>query len=460
MTLATRCSACGTTFKVVQDQLKVSGGWVRCGRCSEVFNAIDGLFEIAGAASAAPPQPPSVARVGEAAAGPHEARLEATAGGPRVAATPVATPAASQQTEPGDGSEPVEWTGGAPTDQPAQVLHGTPVAVTGEAPTEAAVGATGAAGADWAFDARVETASAAHPADQGDATQTPAAATGVDIAMPAPVPSASSVEVAIAAAAGAAAQASIEPVAESVAEPVAERPFVPAPEHAAADLPAAGMAALPADADAGDGLPSARAQTIASAPREEAQTDWEGAAVMSAAEGAAAPQTPAFLRKAERAARWRRPGVRRVLAASVGVLALLLGLQITIAWRDAIAARWPAAQPLLVAACSWAGCAIEPLRRIGGLSVDASGLQQVPGTPIYRLSLVLRNRADLELMLPAIELTLTDARGDVVVRRVLTAAELGSSSRTIAAGHELALEASLNAGDRRITGYTIETFYP
>ena len=44
MSLVTRCPACGTVFRVVQDQLKVSEGWVRCGRCSEVFNAVDGLF--------------------------------------------------------------------------------------------------------------------------------------------------------------------------------------------------------------------------------------------------------------------------------------------------------------------------------------------------------------------------------------------------------------------------------
>jgi predicted Zn finger-like uncharacterized protein len=39
MSLITRCSACGTMFKVVADQLKVSEGWVRCGHCSEVFDA-------------------------------------------------------------------------------------------------------------------------------------------------------------------------------------------------------------------------------------------------------------------------------------------------------------------------------------------------------------------------------------------------------------------------------------
>ena len=46
MSLATRCVACGTVFRVVQDQLKVSEGWVRCGRCGDVFNALEGLFDL------------------------------------------------------------------------------------------------------------------------------------------------------------------------------------------------------------------------------------------------------------------------------------------------------------------------------------------------------------------------------------------------------------------------------
>jgi predicted Zn finger-like uncharacterized protein len=46
MSLATRCTACGTVFRVVQDQLRVSGGWVRCGRCSAVFNAIESLVDL------------------------------------------------------------------------------------------------------------------------------------------------------------------------------------------------------------------------------------------------------------------------------------------------------------------------------------------------------------------------------------------------------------------------------
>lgn len=39
MSMITGCPACGTLFKVVPDQLKISDGWVRCGHCGEVFDA-------------------------------------------------------------------------------------------------------------------------------------------------------------------------------------------------------------------------------------------------------------------------------------------------------------------------------------------------------------------------------------------------------------------------------------
>lgn len=38
-----RCPVCGTRFKVVQDQLRISQGWVRCGQCDEVFDAAEQL---------------------------------------------------------------------------------------------------------------------------------------------------------------------------------------------------------------------------------------------------------------------------------------------------------------------------------------------------------------------------------------------------------------------------------
>ncbi len=38
--MITRCPACQTQFKVVPDQLRISEGWVRCGQCQQVFDAM------------------------------------------------------------------------------------------------------------------------------------------------------------------------------------------------------------------------------------------------------------------------------------------------------------------------------------------------------------------------------------------------------------------------------------
>jgi predicted Zn finger-like uncharacterized protein len=61
MSLATRCPACGTAFRVVEDQLRVSEGWVRCGHCEEVFNGRDDLFELPAGPASPPPTEQSAA---------------------------------------------------------------------------------------------------------------------------------------------------------------------------------------------------------------------------------------------------------------------------------------------------------------------------------------------------------------------------------------------------------------
>ncbi len=45
MHLVTQCPACNTCFRVVPDQLRISDGWVRCGQCSEVFDAAKQMLE-------------------------------------------------------------------------------------------------------------------------------------------------------------------------------------------------------------------------------------------------------------------------------------------------------------------------------------------------------------------------------------------------------------------------------
>src|SRR5687767_7883766 len=49
----TVCPKCSLTLAVTAADLKVAQGFVRCGRCSNVFNAIEGLSEQA----PAPPEP-------------------------------------------------------------------------------------------------------------------------------------------------------------------------------------------------------------------------------------------------------------------------------------------------------------------------------------------------------------------------------------------------------------------
>ncbi|MBG9389962.1 DUF3426 domain-containing protein [Caenimonas aquaedulcis] len=77
MSLITRCPACGTMFKVVPDQLRISEGWVRCGHCSEVFDAAANMqVEEAAPMEPTPPVPHALADLPESISGesipPHE----------------------------------------------------------------------------------------------------------------------------------------------------------------------------------------------------------------------------------------------------------------------------------------------------------------------------------------------------------------------------------------------------
>ncbi|OVZ56579.1 hypothetical protein CDO44_20370 [Pigmentiphaga sp. NML080357] len=58
MVLATRCPHCATAFRVVPDQVKLRGGWVRCGVCNEAFDSSDSLIELDPAGG--PPRPVSL----------------------------------------------------------------------------------------------------------------------------------------------------------------------------------------------------------------------------------------------------------------------------------------------------------------------------------------------------------------------------------------------------------------
>jgi len=65
MALATQCPNCNTTFRVAADQLKLRGGIVRCGTCSQVFDGnaalvdLDAIAKRAAPASTVLPEAPS-----------------------------------------------------------------------------------------------------------------------------------------------------------------------------------------------------------------------------------------------------------------------------------------------------------------------------------------------------------------------------------------------------------------
>ena len=157
----------------------------------------------------------------------------------------------------------------------------------------------------------------------------------------------------------------------------------------------------------------------------------------------------------------------RAALAGVALLAVtLLAAQVAHTWRDRLAARVPAMAPLLDRGCAWLGCEVGPARLLEALSVESSGLLRVERSNLYKLQVSLRNRAEHPVALPALDLSLTDARGQLVARRVLQLADLGASAATIPPGRDLALQATLQStavadgSSRVIAGYTVEMFYP
>jgi hypothetical protein len=168
-----------------------------------------------------------------------------------------------------------------------------------------------------------------------------------------------------------------------------------------------------------------------------------------------------FMRRADREARWQRPAVRAMLGAATLLLVGALGLQVANQHRDLIAARWPEAQPVLQQWCDIAACRIEPLRRIEDITVESTALTRIGvQADAFRLSVALRNRGELPLALPSIDLSLTDAGGLLVARRALAPQDFRVASATIAPGSESALQLQLSAGSPRVSGYTVEIFYP
>ena len=348
MSLATSCTSCGTVFRVVQDQLKVSEGWVRCGKCSEVFSALEGLFDLE--------------RDGRP--------TRAVAAAPGVAAAPsVAAAAAAAGTEP-------------PAPAPAR---SEPIAERAPDRTPEPALAPPSARPAWAVADEPEPQTAAGPAPHRDRPDF--ADARFDSAF----------------------EADLAPELRHESAPESELPPEPASEFAEAML---------ADESA-----------------------------------------PAFVRHADRRARWQHPRMRAGLGVAAALLALLALVQVVHHRRDALAAGWPALRSPLFAWCSAVGCSIEPVRRIEDISVESTALTRRPAPDAFALTVTLRNRSEIGLATPWVELTLKEGE-QAAARRVLAPDDFRTPLAVLPAGAESTLQLLLTAGNPRVNGYSVEIFYP
>jgi predicted Zn finger-like uncharacterized protein len=165
-----------------------------------------------------------------------------------------------------------------------------------------------------------------------------------------------------------------------------------------------------------------------------------------------------------RRGRWSRL-VEKLTVLGLPVLLLALTGQAVFHFRDALAARVPALKPMLVQACALVGCTIGPLHQSSGLSIDASDLQADPAhRGLLMLTATLRNRSGLPLAFPHLELTLTDAQDQVVVRRVLLPPEYVGNGADLAAGipanAEVPVKVFIDASATNQAGYRLYAFYP
>jgi predicted Zn finger-like uncharacterized protein len=360
MSLATRCTACGTIFRVVQDQLKVSEGWVRCGRCQEVFSALQNLFDLE--REAPPPWP---------LAPPPPPREPDPAWDRTRPVAPAAAPAGSADGDDETPSDPAEL-----STQP--LLH--------------------TASRDSAFE---------HEPDPED--------TGFEDA-----------------------RFNEELLTQDLLDEEQQDG-----EEEAEGFEVFGASQL-------EPMPPSRA---AAAKESLARTSGMGLDEDK-------EEAPRFVREAERAARWERPAVRVTLVLLMLLSALALAAQVGLHWRAELVAHWPESRLVLGPLCAALDCRIDPPRRLESLALDSSSLTQLEVPGQYRLSVVLRNRGRAPVMLPAFELALTDAQGQLLARRALMPAELGARQDSLTPGAELPLQAAFGVGDLRVVGYTVEIFYP
>ena len=474
MTAVTQCPQCGTRFRVVPDQLKISHGWVRCGKCAEVFNAREAL-EAAAALKAGRPVPASTGlapqQVSIVLRQQEPAPVITDADTPTCPDTPADAPvahdvaslpaddvvAADEHVWPRDDGHPVTDDASdasfpaaepVPVAPPDVALAQPPAWLIKPVVTEANGPTVPAAESAQAVEALVPMAVAVSALQQTVAHWVRAEEPGPDAALLAESGSDDDVLAAVPAATDA-------PASTCTSD---------------ADMPAAVVAAdalEPMDIDLPiDSVPLGVPTAVSSTAVSEAPMRGDGVDAALASHAHERAHEPAadvgFIRQARRQAAWSSGPARAALGALVMFASALLALQVSVHERDRLAAMAPALKPWLIQLCEPIGCEISPFQHIEALEIVSTELVRAKdGT--YRFEMGLRNTAALPVAMPAVELSLTDRSGEAVVRRVVLPGDWVAAPGELTPTSEtsLTLKMSLvNPDELRMEGFRAVVFYP
>lgn len=437
MSQVTRCPSCGTRFKVVADQLRISQGWVRCGMCQSVFDASQDLQsvpdELLQPEAADVPQKPPVPEI------------QPTQAGERAPAWPQQDAADSAPAAPAfDGHK-----AGALQDS------GSDSDSVDAAPTVAQA---------------AEAAPAAEPADVVSEPELSGSMPGMVDAQPSFVDQARSLAEEGAAALRQDPHPDARPSEGGLDAGDSPAPAEPALEPELRALPPPGEALMPEAAQ--DVEDEARVEAVSkeallhagigaiqpARDRAQAVTDMDQD---EAAAAALAGDEPGFVRQARRQAFWHSAGMRVALV--LGSLAAVAGVVGQHAWqqRDVLAAQYPALAPLLAKTCALAGCELQARRAIADVVISGSGFKQLADAHQYQWSLTLENRSDVPVAMPMAELTLTDAQDRPLLRRVIDLKPLGAPQQ-LQARQEWSVNVPVQVQDlgAAVAGYRALVFYP
>jgi len=436
MSLATSCPSCGTVFRVVEDQLKVSEGWVRCGHCHDVFNALEGLFDLERRDSALQSLRTVPSSLDSQAV---ERSQERTLDG-------ALDSSIAEMAEPFPGIEERVNSIASPT---SAFLPDFTELKSAAVPTASAPSVIVGAPSMDHWPAKPDSSPVPFQASEKptDTTNLPSIFASLDEELTQAEAQTQAETAAVKAQetarleAATAARDSTQLIDDSELE---DDPF---PATALSDQLDDHFDDLPGDVEVIEMLAPPEL-TAAQQPEER----------ITGAEHAAA-EIPTFVRDAQRQHWWSRPLVQALLGLGVGTS--VLGLAAQWAWhdRDRLSVSCTVCQRPLAAAASGLGDQLRPPVDLDVVEVDNAALTQPPGTEGYRLTVQVRNHANHEVAAPHMELSLTDAAGVLVIRRSFSPSDF-RHAQFLRALEESTWVLEFQTPLRKVSGYTVAAFYP